>query len=43
MLCSQSPHCPLGVEVTILMIIPLEGLTVRVKGFPAVNVTGRVT
>lgn len=43
MLCCQSPSLPTVVEVTILMIIPLEGLTVRVKGFPAVNVTGRVT
>lgn len=30
-------------EVTILMIIPPEGLTVRVKVFPAVSVTDRVT
>lgn len=41
--CCQNPSLPTGVEVTILMIIPPEGLTVRVKVFPAVSVTDRVT
>lgn len=37
--CCQSPSLPTGVEVAILMIIPLERLTVRVKIFPAVSMT----
>lgn len=39
----SKPSLPSGVEVTVLMIIPLEGLTARVKVFPAVKVTDRVT
>lgn len=39
----SKPSLPTRVEVTIPMIIPLEGLTVRVKVFPAVSVTDRVT
>jgi hypothetical protein len=41
--CCQNPSLPTGVEVTVPMIIPLEWLAVRVKVFPAVSVTDRVT